>query len=326
MAPGFALPNPALDAALPGTGAHRNDNKAEAQGGSTVEGTPHLDLQGFSGPLDLLLALARARRIDLRRIALPDLLDQLAPALRQAVPLAERGGWLVMAAFLVLLRSRLLLGDGLAEGATAPGQAGKRGALRQARHLQRRLLGLEQVQALAAWLDQQPQLGRDVFGRGAPGAPSHSARHEVDAVEFLWACVELLDGAATRANAAAAHAPQRPALHSVPDARARILRLLGNSSEPQPLRQLLPEPAPGREAAPPPPTAPRPPHDALLPRSAWASTFAASLELAKQGQVTLDQKEGFAPILVQAAPVRDAHHGDAQEARGKLAGLHEADR
>jgi len=174
-----------MDDASRGRAAGKGDGPADIAAG---EGAPSLDLDGFSGPLDLLLALARAQRIDLKRIPLPALLDQLAPALRQAVPLAKRGGWLVTAAWLVLLRSRLLLpGQASAGGGTGQGKAAQGGALRQARHLQRRLLGLEQVQALAAWLDRQPQLGRDVFGRGTPGdaASAHGAAPEVDIIAFL---------------------------------------------------------------------------------------------------------------------------------------------
>jgi len=212
-----------MDDASRGQAAGKGDGLADMAAG---EGAPCLDLDGFSGPLDLLLALARAQRIDLKRIPLPALLGQLAPALRQAVPLAERGGLLVTAAWLVLLRSRLLLpGQAPASGGTGQGRATQGGALRQARHLQRRLLELERVQALAAWLDRTPQLGRGVFGRGTPGnaASAHGAAPEVDIIAFLWACMELLDGRRSRADIEATYAPQRPTLHSVPDARTRIL-------------------------------------------------------------------------------------------------------
>lgn len=275
------------------------------QDDGAAEGAPRLDLDGFSGPLDLLLDLARAQRIDLRRIALPDLLDQLGPALRLAAPLAERGGWLVMTAWVVLLRSRLLLREGPAEDPEVPGRAGQ-----HARRLRAQLLGLQQVQAVAAWLDRQPQLGRDTFGRGGPGGRTHTgdAGRAVDVVAFLWANLDLLDGKGTRASAAPAYAPQRPALHTVGDARARILRLLGTSPQPQPLERLLPEPD-SREGTVPAHAGAQPtPRDALLRRSGWASSFAASLELAKQGQVTLTQDEGIGPILVRAGaePVTDS--------------------
>ena len=277
--------------------ALRDEDGTDAGEGGADGGTPRLNLDGFSGPLDLLLAIARAQRIDLQRIALPDLLGQLAPALRQAAPLAERGGWLVMAAWVVLLRSRLLLHDGPTAEAEVPARAD-----RHARRLRAQLLGLQQVQAVAAWLDRWPQLGRDVFGRGDQGMGPYAGDPgcAVDVAGFLWATLDLLDGQGARTAAAAAYVPQRPVLHSIGDARARILRLLGTSPQPLPLARLLPEPGSGESTAPARAGVPRPPGDALLRRSGWASAFAASLELAKQGQVTLMQDEVFAPILVRA--------------------------
>jgi segregation and condensation protein A len=274
-----------MDDASRGRAAGKEDGPTDI---AVAESAPHLDLDGFSGPLDLLLALARAQRIDLKRIPLPALLDQLAPALRQAVPLAERGGWLVTAAWLVLLRSRLLL----------PGQGrAARGAAR-----------LDQVQALAAWLDRQPQLGRNVFARGTSGdaTSAHGATPEVDTIAFLWACMELLDGRRSGADIPATYAPQRHALHSVSDARTRILQLLASSQEPHILSKLVPEMAEASRSA----TLPPAPVHVLLRRSGWASTFTASLELAKQGQVTLVQEEDFGTILVRARP---AQHADFEK-------------
>ena len=307
MAPAPATASPHLNGAAPGTGRARRDaGGTDAQDAGADGRAPCLDLDGFSGPLDLLLDRARAQRIDLHRIALADLLDQLAPALRQAASLAERGGWLVMAASIVLLRSRLLLHEAPADP-EAPGQAGQDRADRHARRLRAQLLGLQQVQAVAAWLDRRPQFGRDVFGRGTPGAGPYAgdagtgdAGRAVDVVGFLWAALDLLDGEDTRPDAAAAYVPQRPALHSIGDARARILRLLGTSPQPLPLARLLPEPGSEEGTVPAHAGAPLTPRDALLRRSGWASAFAASLELAKQGQVTLTQDGGFAPILVRA--------------------------
>jgi len=185
-----------MDDASRDRAAGKGDGPADIAAG---EGAPRLDLDGFSGPLDLLLALARAQRIDLKRIPLPALLDQLAPALRQAVPLAERGGWLVTAAWLVLLRSRLLLpGQAPAGGGTGQGGAGQGGAGRCARPAtcNGACSGWSKVQALAAWLDRKPQLGRDVFGRGTPddAASAHGAAPEVDIIAFLWGAVQPCAG------------------------------------------------------------------------------------------------------------------------------------
>jgi segregation and condensation protein A len=104
--------------------------------------TPRLALAGFDGPLALLLTMARANQIDLARISLPDLIDQLAAALQQAgpaTPVGQKGDWLVMASWLVLLRSRLLL-----PAATAVQQAED-----EAHRLRERLVDLQAAQALA---------------------------------------------------------------------------------------------------------------------------------------------------------------------------------
>ena len=253
---------------------------------SSESHTPRLELDGFSGPLDLLLSLARAERIDLRHLSLRDLVEQLAPALQQAATLAERGDWLVMAAWLVLLRSRLLLPT-----ATPMRQA----AQRQAGRLRGRLLGLERAQALAAWLDQRRQLGQDVFGRGLPdrSAVSRDVQPEVDVVEFLWACLALFGDDDQATDTTTSYQPRPQALHSVPDARARILRLLAAGKDAQTLGQLLPHVPAAQDG---------PSRREVMARSAWTSTFIASLELAKQGEVILAQDSGFAPINVRKGP------------------------
>ena len=143
--------------------------------------SPWLDLGGFHGRLERLLALARTRRVDLARVALPALVDQLVAALREAggqTPLALRADWVVMAAWLVQLRSRLLLP---ADAATQDAAAA------EAARLRRGLARLDAVQAAARWLDAQPRLGRDVFARGRPElmGVGTTTLHQVDVVEFL---------------------------------------------------------------------------------------------------------------------------------------------
>jgi Segregation and condensation protein ScpA len=136
-----------------GTGGIR---RADGKG----RGSPHLTLDGFSGPLETLLTLARAQRIDLFRISLTALLDQLIAALQQAskrVPLGQQGDWMVMAAWLVQLRARLLL------PADAPAQ---QEAAAEADAFRGRLVALDYIQAFAQWLERRPQLGHDVLVRG----------------------------------------------------------------------------------------------------------------------------------------------------------------
>lgn len=268
-----------------------SDHGADAPGEPTPTGegqAPRLELDGFSGPLDRLLALARDHRIDLARLSLAALVSQMAEALERAVPLSLKADWLVMAAWLLHLRSQLLL------PVDAPAH---RAAAKQAGWLRRGLVGLRAVQALAAWLDAQPQLGRDVFARGQPETVGVSlvAGHEATVIEFLWAAMALFDDGPANPDAAPRYRPHRLDLHSVPDARTRILHLLAAGPDGQTLDRLLPEPTggAGSDAA-----------TALKWRSAWASTFVASLDLAKAGEVRLAQDEAFG--MVHVMPASDA--------------------
>ena len=247
--------------------------------------SPLLALDGFSGPLAQLLALARSQEIDLEQISLVALLDQLAAALQAAgrtTPLGQKGDWLVMAAWLVQLRSRLLL----------PMEAStQQEAERTAGRFRDRLLALQEAQALAAWLNGRPQLGQDVFARGQPEGTGAElgTRHDVDVIEFLWASMALFDDDAAR-DTPSVYRPRRLDLHSATEARARILRILAQMSDGAPLERLLPEPQA---------VADNEPGRALWRRSAWSSTFLASLELARQGAIALAQDGTFAPIHVR---------------------------
>jgi len=271
-------------AAEPSSGEPRDDRTAPM---------PVLALDGFAGPLDRLLALARAHRVDLARLSLPRLVDQLVAALGGAAPLERKGDWLVMASWLVQLRSDLLV-------PASPAQ--QRAAEADAARLQGQLLALREVQALAAWLRRRPQLGREVFARGRPEPLGllTETRHQVDVIEFLWASLALFDDDGAGADTASLYQPRRWNLHPVAEARDRILRLLAEAGEGRALSTLLPA-APMEAALPAAPMAAAP-ETALRRRSGWTSTFAASLDLAKQGRVTLDQDRDFSAIQVSQAP------------------------
>ena len=257
-----------------------------AEDGGGEGSSPLLDLTGFSGRLERLLVLARARRIELARISLPAMIDQLIAALQEAsgrTPLALQADWIVMAAWLVQLRSRLLL---------PANAAGQDAANREAAQLRRGLVRRGAVQALARWLDRRPQLGRDVFVRGRPEliGIGTATLHQVDVIEFLWASLGLFDDDLPGPDTMARYHPRWLDLHPIPDARDRILRRMAGHQTRCPLDQLLPDlPAPGA-----------PPESELRERSRWTSTFVASLELAKQGEVVMEQENGFAPIFVHA--------------------------
>ena len=258
----------------------------QAEGGEGEGGSPLLALDGFSGPLEHLLALARAQQIDLTQISLAVLLDQLAAALQHAgrgTPLGQQGDWVVMAAWLLLLRSQLLL------PADTPAQLA---ASAEADRLRTRLGALRDAQALADWLGRRPQLGQDVFARGQPellGTAFESA-HQADVIEFLWASLALFDDD-PGPETASVYLPRLTALFDVVSARERILLLLAAAPEGAPLDQLLPLVGTAGES---------PARIALLRRSAWSSTFLAGLELAKQGDVALAQQGDFQTIQVSA--------------------------
>jgi len=243
--------------------------------------SPVLTLDGFNGPLDQLLTLARAQQIDLLRISLTTLVAQLADALRQAAgktPLGQQADWVVMAAWLVQLRTRLLL------PADAPAQ---QEAAAEAEQLRTRLSALQAMRALAGWLEQRPQLGHDVFARGRPEifGVSVEAGSAIDVVEFLWASLALFDDETAAADTATVYRARPFALYAVAEARDRILRRLDDAPDGARLDQLLPDL-----------TALPEPHAAVRRRSAWSSTFIASLELARQGEVALAQEQDFQAI------------------------------
>ncbi|GBQ30752.1 hypothetical protein AA700_1751 [Acidiphilium acidophilum DSM 700] len=166
-------------------------------------------------------------------------------------------------------------------------------AERRASDLRDRLVALQEIQALGAWLEQRPQLGRDVFARGRSEAIGGviCGSVEVDMIAFLWACLERFDDPADAVDTRPIYRLPALDLYGIPEARDRILRLLAESGEALSLDQLLP--GPDQRTTQPPTT--------LRLRSAWSSTFVASLELARQGDVALAQTETFDPIIVSVS-------------------------
>jgi segregation and condensation protein A len=252
--------------------------------------TPLLAVEGYSGSLEGLLTLARSRRIDMAKIPLLELVDQLVAAVRDAspaTPMGQKGDWVVMASWLVQLRSLLLL------PADAPAHQAAEDA---ADHFRNRLSGLGEIQALAAWLDRRPHLGRDVFTRGQSPEefdPSLEGGSEIDVIEFLWASMALFDDGDPGPDISESYRPRWRDLYSIPEARARILKRLAAAPDGLPLEQLLP----GDSAA-----AGIAVEPVLKTRAAWTSTFIASLELAKQGEAPLAQADRFTVIHVSQAP------------------------
>jgi segregation and condensation protein A len=260
---------------------------------------PVLSVNGFEGPLDWLLDLARSERIDLRRVSILALVEAFAGALQAAlaapgrVDLSRWGEFLAMAAQLALLRSRLLL---------PPQAADRQAAHADAEALRRLLLERDALRRAAAWLDRRPQLGRDVFARAA-AEPAASGARGADIADLLRACLVAL----LVPEHAEAYALPRPPLWRVQDAMARITRLLAEGVEGE-LGAFLPRV--DRDG----------PERDLRCRAALASTLVAGLELARGGVISLVQEQACKPIRVRrAGEVRETPRlpENGKEAHGK---------
>ena len=250
--------------------------------------TPMLHLEGFDGPMDLLLDLAERQRIDWGRMSILALAEQFVAALEQLadrVPIERRADWLVMATRLVLLRSRLLFPD-----SPVAAEAAQRDAAAELRQID----DLAEVRAAAAWLGDRAVLGQDVFARGAPDRLGVyvEPEDEVDAIAFLWASLALFEDDAEQLDTVARYRPAWTDLYSVAEARDRILRILEDGGDGEALGHFLPEQPATNEAD-------HTPADPRRMSSAWATTFSASLELAKQGDAALAQEEAFQPIYLR---------------------------
>jgi segregation and condensation protein A len=240
----------------------------------------HLRLDGFEGPLDLLLELTRAQKVDLERISILSLVDQFVAVVEQArrVRLEIAADWLVMAAWLAWLKSRLLLPPEEADS--------EEDAEALAVALAVRLRELERMRAAAARLQTREQLGREVFGRGAAESLRVEDRSGLSA--DLPALLQAYAAARRRALAGRPYTPKPRRLWSVGDALARLSRLLGalpTGKVPSwaVLQGFLPEGL----------------ADPLERRAALASTLVAALETARGGEVELRQDREFGPILVR---------------------------
>jgi segregation and condensation protein A len=241
-------------------------------------------LDGFEGPLHLLLELARAKKIDLKRISIAELAEQclsfIADARRRRLDLA--GDYLVMAAWLALLKSRLILPQPQpAEDAASPEEL--------VEALRLKLLRLAETRAAAKRLLELPQLGVDVFPFGDPHpvAVTRETKWRADLMEMLAAyCRE-----ATR-HVRRAHKLEPRRAYSVAEARRRLEKLLQEIKDWRPIEALAPAPQEG-------PTAPP-------PASYVASLLGAALELAREGRMELKQSEAFSPLYLRARRAKNA--------------------
>lgn len=242
-----------------------------------------LALDAFEGPLHLLLELARTRKIDVAKVSIGDLADQYLAFIAEAraANMEIAGDYLVMAAWLALLKSRLLIPKPkLAE--EEPDPQAMEAALRH------KLMNLAQAREAAKKLEDLPQLGRDVFLNGQPQAT-------VLTKQTVWKAdlYELLNAyCADRSKSIRKRAYQTFVRRAYPleTARKKLEQALSKLEEWRAITAIAPA---GDETGP----------DAPPPESYLASTFGASLELAREGKLELQQAEAFAPLFLRARPV-----------------------
>ena len=234
-----------------------------------------VDVDGFEGPLDLLLMLSRTQKVDLRRISVLDLARQYLAFVERAKALRIElaADYLVMAAWLAFLKSRLLLPPDPSED----GPSGEE----LAAHLAFQLERLQAMRDAAARLMARDRLGRDFFARGQG--------EDVARIRTVTWSATLLDlmQAYARIRTRDEFRPfvlDRDKIYTLEQALERLRGLIGHAGSWTDLSSYLPE---GWEA------------DPVRRRSATAATFAASLELAKEGQVELRQGGLFAPIQLR---------------------------
>src|SRR5579862_8971448 len=190
-----------------------------------------VDVEGFEGPLDLLLTLARQQKVDLAKISILALADQYLAFIEAArkLRLELAADYLVMAAWLAYLKSRLLLPE-------PPSLDGQLSAEEMANALAGRLRRLEAIRKAAEQLVSRPQLGRDVFQRGQPEPIAEIRRPQWSATLY-----DLLSAyAVRRQNQARSHVrfPKRT-VWSLAEAREALERLIGQSMDWSPLDQYL---------------------------------------------------------------------------------------
>jgi segregation and condensation protein A len=231
-----------------------------------------VDVDGFEGPLDLLLTLSRTQKVDLRKISVLKLAEQYLGFVEQARTLRIElaADYLVMAAWLAFLKSRLLL----------PPEPGDEGPSAEdlAAHLAFQLERLQAMRDAAARLMGRDQLGRDFFARGAPEDLTHHRK-----VSYTATLLDLMRAYAQirTKDEFRPFVLDREHVYTMEQALDRMRGLIGYVGDWATLVSFLPD---GWDGTP------------MARRSSLAAHFAAVLEMAKRGQVVLRQGETFAPI------------------------------
>ncbi len=233
-----------------------------------------LDIDGWEGPLDLLLTLARAQKVDLAKISILALVEQYLAFIADAkkLKLEIAADYLVMAAWLAYLKSCLLLPK---DPTVDPSPE------ELAMRLQLRLQRLHAMREAGARLIARDRIGRDVFLRAAPEGLTvvRKSAWRADLYDLISAY-----GVVRARSAPAVHVVARRPVMTLDEAIHRLERMVGTKMDWTSLEAFLPE-TPDRE----------------FRKSALASSFVATLELARLGKIKIDQAGEFQPLYVRAA-------------------------
>lgn len=241
-----------------------------------------IDVEGFEGPLDILLALARTQKVDIKKISVLALVDQYLAFIAdlQTLRLEIAADYLVMAAWLAFLKSRLLL-------PRDANPADLTSAEELAQRLAFRLMRLDAMRNAAAQLMTRHRLGRDVFGRGLTESikSTREVHHTAEVYDLLRAYADL-----RRRTIKVGHVVKARKVWSIKDARARLERLVGEALGSWVqldlfLQRFMPLPAPESVS--------------MDPRTLLASSFSATLEMTREGMIDLRQDAPFAPIHIR---------------------------
>ncbi len=234
-----------------------------------------IDVEGFEGPLDLLLDLARQHKIDLAQISILALAEQYLAFVdrARAMRLDIAADYLVMAAWLAYLKSRLLI--------PAPTTAEEGSPQDMAAHLAFRLQRLQAMRESAANIFKLPQLGHDVFARGAPEplVVQKHATYSDTLVDLLKAYAERR----TRSMVKQIYTIKKQPVWTIKEARETLMKLVGRMDDWGSFDGWLEHYLSTPETR----------------RSVRASTFTASLELAREGTIELRQEDAFQPIYLR---------------------------
>ena len=232
---------------------------------------PEFHVEGFDGPLDLLLDLAERQRLDLGVLSIADLAAQFvaeAERLAQTTPLMRRADWVIWIARLVFLRSRLLFAAHVEKQATE----------NEARRIADQLDGLLQMRAAADWLEARPQLGVSVFTRGGTDVDRSVSARQGTYFSLMEACLGVLERELAKVEMAVpVYRINLSAYWRVTDALAFMREKIGKGTFRNSWDDGMPTVVRNRT------------DNTIARRATIAATFIAGLELVRQGEISVEK-------------------------------------